>query len=213
MRGKIDIATREECRRLRIEDRLSGKEIAAKMGVSRGTLSGWFKDIPLTPDEVREIVVLAHKGKPTGKKKNRGIESKYQRMVVGKELTRQDKAKIAESAILFRLCLMKFIVYGSPFDGDKADWLIESSDVAGKTHRIQVKWTRESSEGLPFISLECMEKGKMRRYKKGEFDFIVGYCLFNDTAYVYSFDELNHLKSTVTVNDDGAEAWSKILPE
>jgi len=210
MRGTIDTATKNECRRLRIQDRMSVAEIGRKAGVSKGTLSGWLRDIPLTTEEIREKVVLAHRGKPTGKKKNRGEESKYQRMIAGKELTRQDKAKIAESAILFRLCLMRFIVYGSPFDGDKADWLIESIDAPGKTYRIQVKWAKVLVDGLPLISLECMEKGKMRRYKKGEFDFIVGYCLFNDTAYVYSFDELVHLKSRVSVTEEGAEAWDKI---
>jgi len=209
-----DAAIMAECRRLRIQERLSGVEINRRTGVSNGTLSGWLKDVPLTAEEIRKKVIGSHLGKP-GKKKYRGEESKYNRMVTGYVLTRQDKAKVAEAAILFRLCLKRFIVYGSPFDGDKADWLIESADAPGKTYRIQVKWTKDAGKhgGLPLIPLWCMEKGKLRRYKEGEFDFIVGYCLFNDTAYVYSFAELKHLKALVSISDDAAEAWQKIVPE
>lgn len=208
-----DAKVRDECRRLRIEERLSSAEIVRRTGVSKSTLSGWLKDIPLTDAEARAIASNAHKGK-LGRKKERGEKSKFFEMVDVKSLTRLDKAKIAEAAVLFRLCLNRFVVYGSPFDGDKADWLVESLDEKGRTYRIQVRWTKEGrpGNGLPFVSLLCVEKGKMRRYKKGEFDFIVGYCLFNDTAYVYSFDDVAHLKATVSISGEAAEAWHKMRP-
>jgi hypothetical protein len=51
----------------------------------------------------------------------------------------------------------------------------------------------------------------MRRYMDREFDFIVGYDLFRDTAYVFSWDEVSANKTTVTVSKDAAERWDKIL--
>ena len=205
-----DKSVRDECIRLRVEERLGCAEISRRTGVAKSTLSGWLKDVPLSYEESREIASISHMGQP-GKKKDRGDESKYYDMVKDLNLTRQDKAKIAESAVLFRLCLNRFIAYGSPFDGEKADWIVESVD-GSETFRVQVKWTKNQgrSGGLPRISLMCVEKGKQRRYKKGEFDFIVGYCLFNDTAYVYSFDDVSHLKSTVGISEEAAEAWHKM---
>jgi len=215
MRRKISEEVKQECLRLRQQERLGLKEIAKRTGISRGTLSGWLKDAHLTKEEVREKIIKAHEGLPTGKRKDRGEESRFFAMVSGKNLSRQDKAKIAESAVLFRLCLNRFIVYGSPFDGDKADWLIESVENPNRTYRIQVKWAKDQGKrgGLPVITLRAMSGGKFVRYKKGDFDFIVGYCLFNDTAYVYSFEELEHLKSCVTCSDAGKEAWHKIVPK
>lgn len=43
-----------------------------------------------------------------------------------------------------------------------------------------------------------------------EFDFIVGYNLFNDTAYVFSFDEVMHIKTYVTISEKYAERWDKL---
>jgi hypothetical protein len=214
MRGKrLDEILVAECIRLRVQERLSNKEISNKTGIAPGTLFSILHKIPLTHDEMKQKFTLAHTGQ-IGKLKYRGDESKYYRMVKDSNLTRQDKAKIAEAAVLFRLCLKKFIVYGSPFDGDKADWIIESLDFLGKTYRIQVKWTKDGRPGygMPSVTLRCMEKGKLRRYKKGDFDFIVGYCLFNDTAYVYSFDELKSKRASVAVSESAAEAWDKIKP-
>jgi transcriptional regulator with XRE-family HTH domain len=218
MSRKVSEEAKQECLRLRQQERLGLKEMVKKTGVSRGTIAGWLKDFPLTKEEIREKIINAHKGLRMGgrgKRKDRGEESKFSIMVSGKDLSRQDKAKIAESAVLFRLCLNRFVVYGSPFDGDKADWLIESIERPNKTYRIQVKWTKDQGEhgGLPYITLKAMSGGKFVRYKKGDFDFIVGYCLFNDTAYVYSFEEMEHLKSCITCSKDGEEAWHKISPK
>lgn len=38
----------------------------------------------------------------------------------------------------------------------------------------------------------------------------MGYCLKNDTAYVFSYEETKHLKATVSVLNESAEAWNKI---
>ena len=67
--------------------------------------------------------------------------------------------------------------------------------------------TQNAKHGLPGILLTCTEgHGRRRRYECGEFDFIVGYYLFNDTAYVYSFDEVTKYKTLVTISEEHAES-------
>lgn len=193
---------------LRVNQRLSFKEISDRLSISKATISGILKPYPLSKKEIcskaREgIIKLNH-----SRKKNLGALSKYAQMIDVNTLTGRDKQKIAESAVLFRLCLKGFVVYSSPFDGDKADWIVENH--TGKRFVIQVKWTGNKGRGLPLMDLTCTEGRKKRRYRENEFDFIVGYCLLNDTAYVYSFDELRHLKKTVTINEKYAETWEKI---
>ncbi len=43
-----------------------------------------------------------------------------------------------------------------------------------------------------------------------EFDFIVGYDLYSDAAYVFTYEEVKHLKKAVTVRDDAFERWDKL---
>ena len=206
MRGtKISDTSKEECIRLRIQERLSYAEIYKKTGVAKGSLSIILKNYPLTEKEKKEKMDGSGRKYP-----ERNKRLKYYQMTKNSNLSRQDKAKIAEAAILFRLCLMKYIVYGSPFDGDKADWLIERQDSPGKTKRIQVRWVKQGTTGLPIISLLCMEHGEQKRFQKGDFDFIIGYCLYTDTAYIYSFQETKHLKTSVTISKESSEAWTKI---
>lgn len=206
MRGRRDLALRAECVRLRVEERLSLREIAERTSVSKGSLSVWLKPFPLTDKEKRMRHRLPRRDHL---RKQLGVKSKFYEMAAGQELTRLRKAKIAETAVLFRLVLHGFIPYGSPFDGDKTDWLVESPN--GKLHKIQVRTTKNGTHGLPKVSLHCTEgHNKQRRFRNDEFDFIVGYCLFNDIAYVWSFDELAHLRSYVTISEAAAERWDKL---
>ncbi len=83
---------------------------------------------------------------------------------------------------------------------------------SGKMVRLQVRCVHSPSRhGLPVVRLKCAEgHNKRRRYREGEFDFIVGYYLFNDTAYVFPFDEVTHLKTYVTISEKYAERWDKL---
>ena len=211
MRGKkIDNNTKSLIIKLRSEEKLTLTEISQKTNIPKGSLWPIIKDFPI-PQELQKlkrrpyIIQSNHL-----KKKHLGDLSKYAKMIDLIKLTGQDKQKIAESAILFRLCLNGYIVYGSPFDGDKADWIIEDKTTR-KKFTLQVKWAGiQGGKGHPIINLMCTEGRKQRQYKEGEFDFIIGYCLLNDTAYVFSFDDVGHLKRSVTINENSAEAWEKI---
>lgn len=216
MRGKpVDLKLKEKLIQLRTADRLSFGEINKITGVNKSTLSSILKLYPINgreiSDKLRTSTISRNRQRSSARKKSEELlESKFYIMAKGTEFSRHEKAKIAESAILFRLCLTKFIVYGSPFDGDKADWIIEDQDNYNKTYRIQVKWVKRAKWGQPMISLQCVQEGKSRRYLKGEFDFIVGYDFKTDNAYIYSFEEVSHIRSAITVSKDAIEAWHKL---
>ena len=81
-----------------------------------------------------------------------------------------------------------------------------------KIYRVQVKWVESSGKtGLPVTSLRRSgsKDGSKERYQKGDFDFIIGYDLFTDTCYVWSWGEVVHLKSTVSICLEAAERWDK----
>ncbi len=206
--GRAKPELQAEAIRLRVEERLSLRQIAGIVGVSKGSLSAWLKPYPLTEEERKGRNNIT--GLLQTPKKDRGQASKFHRAIVGRNLTRQQKGKIAESAVLFRLALHGFNAFGSMFDGDKPDWLVEVPET-GKTYRIQVRWVKESTKGLPTVKLLCADGHKgTRRYSADEFDFIVGYDLFTDTAYVYSAAEVAHLRTFVSIGNDAAECWDKL---
>lgn len=124
-------------------------------------------------------------------------------------LTIDRKAKIAEAAVLFRLVLHGLNPYTSAFDGDKVDWLV--SFPGGRTARIEVRWLHRKLNGVLTLRLRCSNgRGKSRRMRGDEFDFVAGYDLFEDKAYVYSTAELEHVKATVVVDASAVERWDKI---
>jgi len=203
---KGDLA--QEAIRLRVEERLSLREIAEITGASKGSLSVWLKPYPLTEEERSQRIKSARRYVPP--KKDRGEVSKFFQAAAGRELSRLEKAKIAEAAIAFRLAVHGFDIYGSMFDGDKPDWVVRVPET-GKMHTIQVRWARVGPHGLPYIGLKCtVGHNVQRRYADGDFDFIVGYDFYSDTAFVYSEDEVASLKTAVSMNWDHAERWDKL---
>lgn len=209
MRGKSNPELKAECIRLRVEERLSLREIHQRTGASKGSLSGWLKEYPLT----REERAAKRKANQRGgtPKKPRGEESPLHQMM-NPQASRLQKAKIAEAAVLFRMTVCGFNVFGSPFDGDKADWLVEIPET-GRIVKVQVKWAapRRKTSNCVEMRLRCVEgHNKSRTYRKGDFDFIVGYDLYTDTCYVWSWDEVSQYQQAITVSEEAAENWEKM---
>ena len=80
--------------------------------------------------------------------------------------------------------------------------------MGGKLSKLQVRNAQQQLAGLPLVSLRC-NQGKSR-LKPGSFDFIVGFDIFTDTAYVWSWRETEHLRGSVTICPDAAERWDKL---
>ena len=81
-------------------------------------------------------------------------------------------------------------------------------DVSGKLLKLQVRLARQHKVGLPVVSL--MYNHGRSRLQKGSFDFVVGFDVVTDTAYVWSWAETEHLKSSITITPDAAERWDKL---
>jgi hypothetical protein len=204
------IALRAEAIRLRLEERLSLKEIEAKLGVSRGSLSSWLRQFPLTEEERLQKVREKKRGNSWGSKRIRREESKYHRMVAPGPLTSHRRAKIAEAAVLFRLTLQGFTAYASCFDGEKVDWLV-IEEATGRVLRVEVRCVHMQKYGYPFIRLRCSDgRGRCRRMRQDEFDILVGYDLYIDTAYVFTAQELENHSACVSACPDAAERWDKL---
>jgi hypothetical protein len=197
-----------EAIRLRVEERLSVREIAAKICVAKSSVSCWVRQHPLTEEEKSLRSKLAKRYVPP--KKDHGERSKHFLSCDWENLSCQQRGRIAEQAILFRLSYLGLMYYRPNFDGDKIDCLVRVPE-NGNIHILQIRCVNKTQHGLPVILLTCTEGHNVRRrYKEGEFDFIAGYYLFNDTAYVYSFDEVANNKTTVTISPDHAERWDKL---
>ena len=207
--GAVNPDLKAEAIRLRVEERRSLREIESVTKAAKSSLSLWLRPYPLTDDEKKARSKTARRYIPP--KKSHGEESKYHRVVDAANLSPQLKGKVAEAAVLFRLCLHGFAVYNSLFDGDKTDFLVEVPETKLRL-KLQVRCvTTPARHGLPGILLTCADgHNKRRRYREGEFDFIVGYYLFNDTAYVFSYDEVVRHKTHITIAEEYAESWDKL---
>ena len=203
VRGKPNPELKAECIRLRMEERRSLREIHSMTGAAKGSLSRWLKPYPLTEDEKRARYPRGN----IGCRKERGKESWLHQRWNPRNWSRLQKAKTAEAAVLFRLILNGFHPFGSVFDGDKTDWLVETPS---GTKKIQVKWAA-ASKGLPVVKLLCGKGSSgQRKYTSEEFDFIVGYDYFTDSCYVWSWGEVSHLKTCVAVCPEAKERWDKL---
>ena len=221
MRAKTE--QRTEAIRLRIEEHLSLGEIEARLGASKASLSVWLRPHPLTAEERAARRVRNHRGGVIAYRHAAAEPSPFFLAVRERTLTNKDKGRIAEAAVLFRLALHGFDLYRALFEGDKADFVVALPGVGvgqGEASpadatpvpwlaRVQVRWATRAVFGRPVINLRCANGA--RRYEPGDFDFLVGYDLFTDTAYVYAASEVAHLRAGVSVSDAAAERWDKLL--
>jgi hypothetical protein len=193
-----------EAIRLRTEERRSLKEICAELSISQSTASRWLRGLPSLTEGERAS--KRHRGPKPVTLQTRGQSSRFWDST--KKYSLDDKCRIAEAAVLFRLTLYGFRTYSSVFDGDRIDWLIEKN---GEYFKLQVKWLASSRTGLPILNLR-RSKGHSGStpYEEGDYDFIVGYWLYNDTAYVFSRREVAKYRSNIAVSVSAAEAWLKI---
>jgi len=195
---------------LRVYGRKSFGEISDELGVSKGTLSSWLKSYPLSESELATRY-NSRKSASEGPSDNTllvmGTESKFH--LEHQDLSPHQMGRLAEAAILFRLTLHGFRVFRAVADGDRTDFVVLEG---GRCIRLQVKCVKEQARGgLPLVKLWHVEGfQKQKRYSEVEVDFIVGYWLYNDTAYVYSMKELETNLAVKTITSDGAEAWSKL---
>lgn len=214
MPNRLQEDLKEEIIRLRTQENLSLREIHKLTRVSKGTLSSLLKPYPL-PEAIRQhkqavaYSKLIERNASSLRKYKPPTESKFYQVVQDKQLSSSQKGAISEAAILFRLVLHGFRVYGSPFDGGSTDWLVENH--ARKLLRLQVKTVHFGSNNAPRINNRCSDgRKRFRLYKEVEYDFLIGYSLKTDIAYVFSVEDLQG-RQDITCLDKDAERWDKLL--
>lgn len=168
-------------------------------------------NLPLSDEELHAKHQAGVTKPRVGLRKARGERSKFDEMLTGRSLSPSEKGNIAEAAVLFRLTLYGLHVMAPVFDGGRTDWLVQvpSGDLA----KVQVKWASAAGpHGLPNLGLTRTEgHSRRRRYSNKDFDFLVGYHLYTDTAYVFTWEETVKNQSVITIREDVAEDWGKVL--
>jgi len=212
MAYKLEI--KQEAVRLRVTEGLSLKHIAEKLSIAKGTLSLWLRDFPLDEAEKHRRYREENRArnyKPYTKK----IEDSKAFILTKKygnpEESTLRKARISESAVIYRLSLIGCNTYSSIFDGDKFDLLV-TTPTNNNIIKIQVRWAAMPKiYGSPLISLrKSSGRSTTIKYTVGDFDFIIGYVLQPDYCYVYAWNEIAG-KGAKAVTADALERWDKLL--
>lgn len=200
---------REDARTLRRQG-LSFNAIQRELGISKSTLSYMLRDIELLPEQRARLAAAPHINKRGRLLKTRPHESKYASTAKDPKLDNNQKGRVAEAAIAFRLAIHKIQAFfpasgSSPFDC--------VAYVNATFYKLQIRWARNSqSTGLPYVRLtRSAGRNKTRRYSDADFDFLIGYDLTSDTAYVWSCADLRSKNWCVSVSSDTAERWDKLL--
>ena len=212
MSKRIDPSVKAECIRLRVEDRLSLSEIRKQVQIDHSTASVLLKPYPLTQDEL---------SRKRGERRPKTIRedrfpnlcpfSRFMKPI--ESLTRREKGRIAEAAVLLRLSLLGLVPAKPVFDGETSDWLVEIPGAA-KILRVQVKWARRQLYGQPFVVLASSNtNGKIRVYAPSDFDVIVGYDLYTDQCHVWDWDAIGKNRDRVSASGTSSENWDLLLKQ
>ena len=217
VKTNADLVTR--CIQLRVQDRMSYLEIEQLTGVKKGTLSTILKAYPLTAAEVysrtRHQVLFPKEGHTHNKKVTAILDegnkaNSLVTLLAGKTLTRENKGRVAEAAILLRLAILGIPVYSSPFDNEKDDWLVKTP--SGRYLSLQVRWVTWYKQGAPTIRLtRTMTTGtRVICQRLTEYDIIIGYDIITDSAYVFTKEEVLDRKTSKAITSASREAWHKL---
>jgi len=207
---------KSEALRLRTVEHKSLTEILKIIPVAKSTLSLWLRDHPLPPDEVvsRRKASRGAYVKSTARvweNLTPSEGSNLHRLAQLNNLTSIQKGALAETAILLRLVVRGYQVFDSAFDGSRADWVVSKDQ--GPLLKLQVKMaaTPTTGYGAPYVKLtRAHNTRQVKRYQREDCDFIVGYHLYTDTAYVWSLEETSHLKRNISLTKESEEAWEKL---
>jgi len=195
---------RQEALRLRLQERLSLDAICHRTGLGKGTLSVLLREYPLTSEEVSQRKSeSALRSNPL--RKYTPQLSKHAQMMEGVEFSTDQKGRMAESAVLFRLAMYGYKALRDVFEGNKVDMFAVREDT-DRYIKIQVKWARRCEIGRPIIDLRNGEHGKIRYLSPEDCNFVVAYNFETDITFVFPV-EICLGKTSKTCDEEYAEAW------
>lgn len=202
-------AKKDEAIRLRTELRLGTKEIQRRTQVPVATLHYWLKNYPLT--EAEKKAVIAKAPRYVAPKKQLASNGRAA-LKIADDVSKSNLGAAGEYLIKGRLCLLNLNVIECTSDGDVVDvYVRRNSGQRVAFIQVRVSQRPEGKSGLPYVSLRRYRNGKSNNFSKGDFHFLVGYCRENDSAYVYSYDDVKDKVNTVSLRDDACEAWEPLV--
>lgn len=212
------IELKAQCIKLRLEQRLSIKEIHKITQASTSSLSLWLKSYPLTAEELalrQKLRDRSGKGINGGRPENdwwrAKQESSLHKLIGADNLTAERKGKIAEAAIRLRLLVIGLDTFNPCFEGQKVDCIVMHERTL-KPVKVQIRHVKKNEHGLPSISLKCSNgRLKYKRYDQKDFDILIGFDTFTDTSHIITHKEIMHLSDCVSLKPEYEDAWHKIL--
>ena len=192
-----------EAIRLRVEQRLGLRAICKRTGLSKGTASVLLRKFPLNEGEVRERRASAADQTNAARVRYAPELSGIARLVAGQRLSGARKGRIAEAAVLLRLTLFGFEAWRDAFEGNPVDWLVTRPGIS-RYVRLQVRWAKHRKCGRPYVSARASSSHK--ELTLDTCDFLVGYDLETDTAFVIPVAERPG-KTVQCCRPEWAEAW------
>jgi hypothetical protein len=129
------------------------------------------------------------------------------------DLSPKHKGRFAEAAVLQRLAGLGLDVSNPVFDNDVSDWVVKIKPRMLRVIQVRcISWTKH---GAPILRLvRTMATGNKiitERLTADEFDFMVGYDIVTDSAFVYTAAELVNNTTAKSVTCDAKEAWHKLF--
>lgn len=223
-RRYIPEATKAEARRLRTTERLGLDAIAARTGISKGTLSTLLRDVPLQEDELTTRMRTA--AKVTTAKRVRVYPT-----VVLPEMrpTRGERARTARARVVARLeamgCRVEPDRTTPPEEGrltPRSGLWVRTPD--GRALRVRVCTTFREKLGTALVGRPCVRTGDparragpgdrpplpMRRWTRADADAVVGFDPDTERMFVVSLGEVPADARRHRCGDTDEEAWHRL---
>lgn len=203
---------RSQAIKLRQTERLTNREIHAALGreVNLSSVTRWLKDYPLSVSE-REAKRRANFERSRPYTPPLGPSALWT-LAQASRITTSHKGGAAEAAVAMRCLLNGISVFAAETDCDVVDRIARLP--CGKLVALQIRNCRRSGYGAPLIKLTRnpgRSSTKLSRFAEGDFDFLMGYDLYEDAAFIYSWNEVKDLSTSISVSDDAREAWHKLM--
>jgi len=183
----------QEAIRLRRDERKSFNEITDLLGVSKGTLSGWLKDYPLSPEE------SAARRSSAGRLLNQRRRQKFEEVGYPFDIPQVTKnprqtikrapkqvGEISEAIVAARLMKLGFNLLKPIGDSLRYDLMIDFED---SFYRVQVKTARVENGVIDFSTVSSQaHRGKGKQSYKGQIEWFAACVQETEEVYMVHID-------------------------
>lgn len=207
-------ALRKACVALRQNERLSIKAICAITGASKGAVSTWLREYPLSSAEIAARQSRAAKMSASKcRERMRVVASTFPALAALKRTyspTTDQIGRAAELAVRARMALVGIEVFNPESDKAEVDVLCRRRG-SSKLRKIQIRTATKTHHGNSNIYIR-KKHGRTETKIMGaeDLDYLIGYNFDTDTAHVFTLQEVAGHVVAVSITKDSSERWDKI---